>query len=110
MDYLSFLFTLFLLFIVLPDVVQGKPLVPALFIFGDSLVDVGNNNYLSTLVKANLPPYGRDFVNHHPSGRFSNEKLTIDYACILLSLISKILTISWMKLLNYISSSFFSSI
>jgi hypothetical protein len=36
--------------------VDAQPLVPALFIFGDSIVDVGNNNYLFTLVKSNFPP------------------------------------------------------
>ncbi|TYH60159.1 hypothetical protein E1A91_D08G266000v1 [Gossypium mustelinum] len=53
-------------------------IVPALFIFGDSIVDVGNNNDLVTLIKANFPPYGRDFVDHEPTGRFSNGKLALD--------------------------------
>lgn len=35
----------------------GQPLVPAFNIFGDSVVDSGNNNNLYTLVKANFPPY-----------------------------------------------------
>ncbi|ESW28179.1 hypothetical protein PHAVU_003G265500 [Phaseolus vulgaris] len=47
--------------------------VPAVIVFGDSIVDTGNNNYISTLVKCNFPPYGRDFAEgNHPSGRFSN--------------------------------------
>jgi len=53
-------------------------LVPAIIIFGDSAVDVGNNDYLPTLFKANYPPYGRDFVNHQPTGRFCNGKLATD--------------------------------
>ncbi|XP_027340231.1 GDSL esterase/lipase APG-like [Abrus precatorius] len=53
-------------------------LVPAIFTFGDSAVDVGNNDYLPTLFKANYPPYGRDFVNHQPTGRFCNGKLATD--------------------------------
>ncbi|EXB52561.1 GDSL esterase/lipase [Morus notabilis] len=53
-------------------------LVPALFIFGDSVMDVGNNNHLPTLIKANFPPYGRDFFNHTPTGRFSNGKISAD--------------------------------
>ncbi|XP_058755434.1 GDSL esterase/lipase At5g22810-like [Vicia villosa] len=61
-------------------VIKGEPLVPALFAFGDSIIDVGNNNYLQTLVKANFFPYGRDFVNHSPTGRFSNGKVAADYA------------------------------
>ncbi|GLT25783.1 hypothetical protein SLA2020_008920 [Shorea laevis] len=60
-------------------VANGDSLVPALVIFGDSVVDVGNNNNLYTLIKANFPPYGRDFVNHLPTGRFSNGKTAIDF-------------------------------
>lgn len=60
-------------------VINAQPLVPALFIFGDSVADVGNNNNLLTIVKANFPPYGRDFVNHKPTGRFCNGKLAMDY-------------------------------
>ncbi|XP_071903147.1 GDSL esterase/lipase APG [Coffea arabica] len=57
---------------------NAQPLVPALITFGDSAVDVGNNNYLLTLFKANYPPYGRDFINHQPTGRFCNGKLATD--------------------------------
>uniref|UniRef100_A0A6N2MK17 Uncharacterized protein n=1 Tax=Salix viminalis TaxID=40686 RepID=A0A6N2MK17_SALVM len=53
-------------------------LVPAIITFGDSAVDVGNNDYLPTLFKANYPPYGRDFANHKPTGRFCNGKLATD--------------------------------
>ena len=52
--------------------------VPALFVFGDSLVDVGNNNYLSSIAKANFLPYGVDFANFGPTGRFSNGKTFVD--------------------------------
>ncbi|OIW16879.1 hypothetical protein TanjilG_00128 [Lupinus angustifolius] len=51
---------------------------PAIVTFGDSAVDVGNNDYLPTLFKANYPPYGRDFTNHQPTGRFCNGKLATD--------------------------------
>lgn len=61
------------------NVVKGQPLVPALFIFGDSVVDAGNNNNLKTIIKSNFPPYGRDFQNHMPTGRFCNGKLSTDY-------------------------------
>ncbi|PON81083.1 Lipase [Trema orientale] len=53
-------------------------LVPAIITFGDSVVDVGNNNYRTTLFKANYPPYGRDFINHQATGRFCNGKLATD--------------------------------
>jgi hypothetical protein len=44
----------------------------AFFVFGDSLVDNGNNNYLMTTARADAPPYGIDFPTHLPTGRFSN--------------------------------------
>ncbi|XP_057784559.1 GDSL esterase/lipase At5g33370-like [Salvia miltiorrhiza] len=44
----------------------------AFFVFGDSLVDNGNNNYLATTARADSPPYGIDYPLHRPTGRFSN--------------------------------------
>ena len=58
-------------------IIRGAPQVPCYFIFGDSLVDNGNNNRLSSLAKANYLPYGIDFPNG-PTGRFSNGKTTVD--------------------------------
>ncbi|GAA0176117.1 lipase [Lithospermum erythrorhizon] len=46
----------------------------AFFVFGDSLVDNGNNNYLATTARADAPPYGIDSPSHMPTGRFSNGK------------------------------------
>ncbi|KAG5556763.1 hypothetical protein RHGRI_007134 [Rhododendron griersonianum] len=60
-------------------VARGDPLVPMLCVFGDSVVDVGNNNHLNTLIKSNFPPYGRDFVTRTPTGRFCNGKLATDF-------------------------------
>ncbi|XXG58733.1 hypothetical protein AAC387_Pa04g0970 [Persea americana] len=57
--------------------VHGSYQVPAMFVFGDSLVDNGNNNYLYSLAKANYFPYGIDFYQG-PSGRFSNGKTAVD--------------------------------
>ncbi|XP_074281532.1 GDSL esterase/lipase At4g16230-like isoform X1 [Silene latifolia] len=48
----------------------------ASFVFGDSLVDVGNNNYIVTLSKANYPPNGIDFGV--PTGRFTNGRTIAD--------------------------------
>ncbi|KAL3655299.1 hypothetical protein CASFOL_001085 [Castilleja foliolosa] len=49
------------------------------FIFGDSLSDVGNNNYLSkSLARASLPWYGIDFGDGLPNGRFSNGRTVAD--------------------------------
>lgn len=53
-------------------------IVPAVITFGDSSVDVGNNNYLPTFFRADFPPYGRDFVTKRPTGRFCNGKLATD--------------------------------
>lgn len=44
----------------------------AFFIFGDSLVEQGNNNYLATTARADSPPYGIDYPTHQATGRFSN--------------------------------------
>lgn len=52
--------------------------VPTLIIFGDSIVDPGNNNYIKTTVKCNFPPYGEDFMGGLPTGRFSNGKISSD--------------------------------
>ncbi|XP_057472151.1 GDSL esterase/lipase At5g33370-like [Actinidia eriantha] len=58
-------------------VVVGESEVPkaksrAFFVFGDSLVDNGNNNFLATTARADSPPYGIDYPTHRPTGRFSN--------------------------------------
>lgn len=55
--------------------VQGAP--TALWVFGDSLVDNGNNNFINSIAKSNYYPYGIDF-NRGPTGRFSNGKTFID--------------------------------
>ncbi|KAG6502601.1 GDSL esterase/lipase At5g33370-like isoform X2 [Zingiber officinale] len=51
----------------------------AVFVFGDSTVDVGNSNFLSDAPKANLPPYGVDYPGRIPTGRFSNGFLGVDF-------------------------------
>ncbi|XP_057252013.1 GDSL esterase/lipase At3g14820 [Beta vulgaris subsp. vulgaris] len=55
-----------------------KAKVPALIVFGDSIVDPGNNNYIVTIARVNFPPYGRDFPGGVPTGRFSNGKVPSD--------------------------------
>ncbi|KAK1554694.1 hypothetical protein Q3G72_016046 [Acer saccharum] len=52
--------------------------VPAIIVFGDSIVDTGNNNNLNTLVKSNFPPYGKDFQGGIPTGRFCDGKVPSD--------------------------------
>lgn len=49
------------------------------FIFGDSLSDIGNNNYLTkSLARAALPWYGIDFGSGMPNGRFCNGRTVAD--------------------------------
>ncbi|KAF9587124.1 hypothetical protein IFM89_039641, partial [Coptis chinensis] len=60
-----------------PNGVVAAPQVPAMFVFGDSLVDGGNNNFLSCVAKANYLPYGIDF-NGWPTGRFTNGRTIAD--------------------------------
>ncbi|XP_010558438.1 PREDICTED: GDSL esterase/lipase At3g50400 [Tarenaya hassleriana] len=57
-----------------------KNSLAASFVFGDSLVDAGNNNYLQTLSRANLPPNGIDFKasGGNPTGRFTNGRTIAD--------------------------------
>ncbi|MED6179550.1 hypothetical protein PIB30_001844 [Stylosanthes scabra] len=62
------------------------PVVPALFVIGDSSVDCGTNNFLGTFARANHLPYGRDFDTHQPTGRFSNGRIPVDYLATRLGL------------------------
>lgn len=52
--------------------------VPAIFAFGDSIVDQGNNNDRKTIVKGNFMPYGKDFEGGVSTGRFCNGKTPPD--------------------------------
>ncbi|GAU24965.1 hypothetical protein TSUD_312000 [Trifolium subterraneum] len=52
---------------------------PAVFVFGDSIMDTGNNNNnMKTLARCNFPPYGKDFKGGIPTGRFGNGKVPSD--------------------------------
>lgn len=48
------------------------------FVYGDSLVDAGNNNYIVSLAKANFQPYGIDRPDKQPTGRFCNGRNIAD--------------------------------
>ncbi|KXG30790.1 hypothetical protein SORBI_3004G243500 [Sorghum bicolor] len=58
-------------------------LVPAVYVFGDSTVDVGNNQYLPGNSALQLP-YGIDFPHSRPTGRFSNGYNVADFVAKLL--------------------------
>ncbi|KAL0325905.1 UNVERIFIED_CONTAM: GDSL esterase/lipase EXL2 [Sesamum radiatum] len=52
--------------------------IPAVIVFGDSVVDTGNNNYIETVIKVNYPPYGKDFIGGRPTGRFCDGRVPSD--------------------------------
>ncbi|TMW92329.1 hypothetical protein EJD97_013199 [Solanum chilense] len=86
MSLLNFFIILLLIFFMLeaPILIEAQSknnnnLVSAIFIFGDSTADPGNNNYISTPFKSNFSPYGKDFLNHVPTGRFTNGMLANDF-------------------------------
>lgn len=54
---------------------------PAMYVFGSSILDVGNNNYLPgpAVGRANRRYNGIDFPASIPTGRFSNGYNIADY-------------------------------
>ncbi|KAK7401120.1 hypothetical protein VNO78_12436 [Psophocarpus tetragonolobus] len=69
-----------------PKAVVANGTIPALFSFGDSILDTGNNNNLQTITKCNFPPYGRDFPGGTPTGRWSNGKVPTDLIAMALGI------------------------
>lgn len=62
--------------------------VPAMFLFGDSVVDVGNNNYITgfpLLPQANIYPYGETYFQK-PTGRWCDGRLVFDFIAEYLDL------------------------
>ncbi|CAI0399631.1 unnamed protein product [Linum tenue] len=57
----------------------GVGRAPAVYMYGDSILDTGNNDYIVTLFKSNFPPYGKNFPGRKPTGRFSDGKLISDF-------------------------------
>ncbi|CAK7323601.1 unnamed protein product [Dovyalis caffra] len=65
---------------------KNGAIIKGMFVFGSSLVDNGNNNFLkNSIAKADFLPYGIDFP-YGPSGRFTNGKNVIDLLCDQLKL------------------------
>ncbi|KAK8527211.1 hypothetical protein V6N13_085064 [Hibiscus sabdariffa] len=82
MDYMAetFLLSFFLSVLRLSVAFSRAQMVPAAFVFGDSLVDVGNNNYLPvSIALADFPHNGIDFPTKKPTGRFCNGKNAADF-------------------------------
>ncbi|XP_018468967.1 GDSL esterase/lipase EXL6-like isoform X2 [Raphanus sativus] len=50
----------------------------AVFAFGDSILDTGNNNRLLTVFKGNYWPYGWNYDFKIPTGRFGNGRVFTD--------------------------------
>ncbi|CAL9017785.1 unnamed protein product [Prunus brigantina] len=69
----------FLLTYLLLEISMVSAKVPAIIVFGDSTVDAGNNNQISTILKSDFQPYGRDFFGGQPTGRFSNGRVPTDF-------------------------------
>ena len=92
-----FYFLVLFVSIVIPTQCLGEICLPkehvALFIFGDSLVDVGNNNYINTTTdyQGNVWPFGESFFKY-PTGRASDGRLIPDFiGKIILFLIIQLL-------------------
>ncbi|XP_061998969.1 GDSL esterase/lipase At3g14820-like [Rosa rugosa] len=80
----SFRVSVIILFILLSHNVAAITLskngtASAVFAFGDSILDTGNNDYIVSMSKSNFPPYGRDFMGGMPTGRFSNGRVPSDF-------------------------------
>jgi len=80
-NYLTFFYVLitFLLSLASSTISYHPKQIPAIYVFGDSLVDSGNNNYLPIQSNAKFPPYGIDFCGGKPTGRYTNGKTVVDY-------------------------------
>ena len=80
----------------------------AMFVFGDSLYDPGNNNYINTTTsfQANFPPYGQSYFRV-PTGRFSDGRLIPDFISNISSPYSYLILIKcfipFIKLASWVS-------
>ncbi|MBA0705642.1 hypothetical protein Golax_017824 [Gossypium laxum] len=72
-------FSFFFFVYLLVEMHEISAMVPAVIVFGDSTVDPGNNNQISTVLKSNFAPYGRDYFGGQPTGRFSNGRIATDF-------------------------------
>ena len=73
---ISLLLVCFIFFIL--EKSQAELLAPALYVFGDSTVDAGNNNNIQTFAKSNYLPYGIDFPGGI-TGRTTNGQTMADF-------------------------------
>uniref|UniRef100_A0A0D3APU0 GDSL esterase/lipase n=1 Tax=Brassica oleracea var. oleracea TaxID=109376 RepID=A0A0D3APU0_BRAOL len=60
---------------------KSSPSLPAIFTFGDSIFDAGNNHFnKNCTAQADFPPYGSSFF-HQPTERFTNGRTVADFIC-----------------------------
>ncbi|XP_075108700.1 GDSL esterase/lipase 1-like isoform X1 [Nicotiana tabacum] len=82
-DFSGSYFFVTTLLLLLPLFVSTKAAAAAsgLFIFGDSTVDAGNNNYIETIPenRANYEPYAQNGFFQEPTGRFSDGRIIVDF-------------------------------
>ncbi|KAF7075518.1 hypothetical protein CFC21_080291 [Triticum aestivum] len=85
--------------------------VPAVYVFGDSLADVGNNNHLLTVLKADFSHNGMDYPGGVATGRFSNGKNSADFLAEKLGLATSppYLALSSSSNANYVNGVSFAS-
>ncbi|XP_057441774.1 GDSL esterase/lipase At2g40250 [Lotus japonicus] len=78
----SFLISsLFFFLLSTPNSATASDSVPAVFAFGDSTIDPGNNNHINTLFRGYHSHYSRV-----ATGRFSNGKIATDYLTNILGI------------------------
>ncbi|CAI9107089.1 OLC1v1006371C1 [Oldenlandia corymbosa var. corymbosa] len=77
------IFYLLLQFTAIATSTCHKPLnhsmFPAIFTFGDSFLDTGNNNFLPTIIKANHAPYGQNLPGRIATGRFTDGRIFAEF-------------------------------
>ncbi|KAI3940560.1 hypothetical protein MKW92_036168 [Papaver armeniacum] len=77
---LLYFFIFYFVFNINTVITEGIGHAPAVIVFGDSLVDVGNNNHLEfSILKVNYPHNGVDYPNRKATGRYSNGKNAADF-------------------------------
>lgn len=72
----------------------------AMFVFGDSLFDSGNNVYFASNYDVNHLPFGIDFIG--PTGRFCNGKTLVDFLGIFFMFSSCFLSAGYVWLYDII--------
>lgn len=88
------------------SLVSAAPVVT--YVFGDSLTEVGNNNYLQySLARSDYPWYGIDFSGGQATGRFTNGRTIGDIICIffisLILFLYHSMNVLFLKLANLFS-------